>query len=82
MRSQRTNGVGRFNVEFEIANSDDLALVRRGLLPPGQVRRQRIPGVVDSGAAKLVLPGAVARELDLPPGNDIQVSYQHAAATA
>ena len=56
MRSKGANGVGRFNVEFEVANNDDLALVRRGLMSPDKVRRQMIQGVVDSGAAKLVLP--------------------------
>ena len=50
--------VGRFSVEIEIANNDDLALVRRGLLPADQVRREMIQGVVDSGATRLVLPEA------------------------
>jgi predicted aspartyl protease len=75
MRSNGGNGVGRFSVEFELANDDDLALMRRGLLPADKVRRQRIAGVVDSGAAKLVLPLAVAKQLGLPLGNKIKVRY-------
>ena len=51
MRSKGANGMGRCNVNVEVANNDDLALVRRGLLPPDQVRREIIPGSVDSGAA-------------------------------
>ena len=58
MRPKGANSVGRFSVEFEIANNDDLALVRRGLLPADQVRREVIHGVVDSGATRLVLPEA------------------------
>ncbi len=75
MRSKGANGVGRFSVDIEVANNDDLALVRRGLLRPEQVRRKTIPGVVDSGAAKLVLPEAVVKELGLTPGGKINVRY-------
>jgi predicted aspartyl protease len=67
--------VGRFSVEFEVANNDDLALVRRGLVPGDQVRRETISGVVDSGAAMLVLPQAVVKNLGLPLGDKIRVRY-------
>lgn len=67
--------MGRFSVDIEIANNDDLALVRRGLLKPGQVRRATISGVVDSGAAMLVLPQSVVKRLDLPLGNLVSVRY-------
>jgi predicted aspartyl protease len=49
--------------------------VRLGLLKPGLVRRATIPGVVDSGAAMLVLPQSVVKQLDLPPGNLVGVRY-------
>jgi predicted aspartyl protease len=75
MRTKGANGVGRFRVDIEIANNDDLALVRRGLLPPDQVRRETIPAVVDSGAAMLVLPQAVVKRLGLPLGDKIKVRY-------
>jgi predicted aspartyl protease len=75
MRTQGANGVGRFSVDLVVANNDDLALLRRGLLRDDQVRRQTIRGVVDSGAAKLVLPQAVVKELGLPPGDPISVRY-------
>ena len=55
--------MGRFNVELEVANYGDIELARRGLLKPGQVRRQIIQGVVDSGAARFVLPQAVVEQL-------------------
>src|SRR5438128_1855735 len=75
MRTKGANRVGRASVELEIANNDDLALVRRGLLEDHQVRRQTISGVVDSGAAKLVLPQAIVKQLGLTMGDKIRVRY-------
>jgi predicted aspartyl protease len=69
------NAVGRFSVDLEIANNDDLALVRRGLLAADQVRRETIRGVVDSGAIKLVLPADLVKRLGLPLGEAVRVSY-------
>jgi predicted aspartyl protease len=73
MRSRGGNGVGRFSVEFEVANNDDLALVRRGLLPPDQVRRETIQGLVDPRVMKLALPQAVVKRLGLRLGDTILV---------
>ncbi len=75
MTAKGTNGVGRFSVEIEVANNDDLALVRRGMLAPDQVRRETIQSVVDSGETKLVLPHAVVKRLGLPLGDKINVRY-------
>ncbi len=75
MRAKGGNGLGRFSVEIEVANNDDLALMRRGLLPKDQVRRETIQGLVDSGATKLVLPEAVVKRLGLSPGNSVKVRY-------
>src|SRR6266542_4638077 len=75
MRSQGANGVGRITVNIEVANYDDLALMYRGLLQPDQVRRETIPGVVDSSAAMLVLPQAVVKRLGLRLGNKVKVRY-------
>ncbi len=75
MPAKGANGVGRFSVEIEVANNDDLALVRRGLLPPDQVRRETIQGVVNSGATKLVLPEAFVKRLGLPLGDKTKVRY-------
>jgi len=75
MRTRGANCVGRFSVEFEVANYGDIALAQRGLLPEDQVRRQTISGVVDPGAAKLVLPQALVKQLGLPVGDKIKVRY-------
>ena len=75
MQSKGANGVGRFSVELEIANKDDIVMMRRGLLPPDQVRRQTIQGIVDSGANKLVLPQSFVKQLGLPLLDKIKVRY-------
>jgi predicted aspartyl protease len=75
MRSEGVHSVGRFTVEVEVGNYGDLELMRRGLLPPDQVRRETIRGVVDSGATKLVLPEAVVKRLGLPLSDRIRVKY-------
>src|SRR5205085_5883916 len=67
--------VGGISVEIEVANYGDLTLVERGLMPPDQVRRETIQGLVDSGATKLVLPQAVVKRLGLPLGDPILVRY-------
>jgi clan AA aspartic protease len=67
--------MGRFAVRVEIANRDDLGLVRRGLLDQKKVRRKKIKGVVDPGATGLVLPLAVVRKLGLPLTGQTQVRY-------
>jgi predicted aspartyl protease len=75
MRTTGTNGMGRVSIDIEVANNDDLALVRRGLLEPDQVRRETISGLVDLGAAMLVLPQAVVKRLGLPLGGTAKVRY-------
>jgi predicted aspartyl protease len=75
MKAKGANGVGRFNVDIEVANNGDLELMYRGLLPPDQVRRETIAAVVDSGAAMLVLPQAVVKRLGLRLGSTSNVRY-------
>jgi predicted aspartyl protease len=75
MISKGASGVGRFAIEFEITNNDDAALARRGLLAEDKVRRLTISGVVDSGAARLVLPQSVARQLGLKKTGETKVRY-------
>src|ERR1051326_1770050 len=70
-RSQpmRTNGkseMGRFAVDLEIANNEDVVRARNGDIAPAKVRRKTIRGVVDPGATRLVLPSAIVKELGLP----------------
>jgi predicted aspartyl protease len=75
MRTRGANGVGRVNVEFEVANYGDIMKTRVGDLRPEQVRRQTIQGVVDPGATKLVLPEVIVKELGLPLMDKMKVRY-------
>ena len=75
MRTTGAKALGRFSVELEIANYDELAAARLGLLPEDQVRREKILGVVDSGATRLVLPEGVVKRLGLRLGDAVKVRY-------
>ena len=67
--------MGRFSVEFKVANHRDLILAESGNLPPEQVREVTLSGVVDSGATRLVLPAEVAKQLGLPKAGKTRVRY-------
>lgn len=75
MVAAREKKVGRFKVEIELANNDEMAAVRLGMLTPDQVRRVKIQGYVDSGASGLVLPSAVAKKLGITPTGKVKVTY-------
>lgn len=67
--------MGRFSVEVELVNQKDLFRAEAGLIPPEQVRRARIRGVVDSGAARLVIPEAIASQLGVEMSGTAKVRY-------
>jgi predicted aspartyl protease len=75
MKSAGENDMGRFAVEFEVANDLDMASVKTGALKPEKVRRLTIRGVVDSGATHLVLPKSVADQLQLLRDRKVKVVY-------
>jgi len=75
MKVKARNRVGRVTVELLVANYGDLALARRGLLAEDKVRRQTISGIVDSAAARLVLPQGLVTQLGLPLGEKINIRY-------
>lgn len=75
MDTMQERGLGRFSVEVEMANDEDLINAKSGLITPEQVRRARIRGVVDSGATRLVIPESLARQLGLDTSGTIQVRY-------
>jgi clan AA aspartic protease len=65
----------RFSVEFEVTNFGDIENVRRKKLKSEEVRRVTIRGVVDSGAAKFVLPKSVVQKLGLSIVDKLKVRY-------
>jgi predicted aspartyl protease len=72
---QGAKAMGKFSVEFQVVNNGDLEMVHRGLMPPDKVRRQTIAGVVDPGAAMLVLPQSVVKRLGLRLKGKTRVRY-------
>ena len=67
--------MGRFSVEVELSNHEDLFRAKAGLILPEQVRRARVRGVVDTGAARLVIPASVAQQLGLETSGNATVRY-------
>jgi predicted aspartyl protease len=58
-----------------LANYWDVLRAKEGQLAPEVVRRTTISGVVDSGAARLVLPPQVVQELGLRQDGETGVRY-------
>jgi len=67
--------LGNFAVDVELANNDDIIEALRGHLDPTKVRRLTLKGVVDSGAARLVLPEEIAKQLGLRVTSKVKVRY-------
>lgn len=75
MVTTRETSMGRFAVEVELANDADVLGAETGAISPEQVRRERVRGVVDSGATRLVIPEAVAKRLGLKIDGMTRVRY-------
>jgi predicted aspartyl protease len=75
MITAKEQQMGRFSVEVELANNEDLLRAKIGLISPEQVRRERIRGVVDSGATRLIIPAVVAQRLGLETAGNSKVRY-------
>lgn len=67
--------MGRFRVEFQIANHRDVILADNDAIDPGRVRRSIISGVVDTGATRLILPTSAAAALGLPESGETSVRF-------
>ncbi len=67
--------MGRFSVNVELTNDEDLYRLNAGLISADQVRRVRIMGLVDSGATRLVIPESVAAQLGLERPGTTRVRY-------
>jgi predicted aspartyl protease len=75
MKVKGANRVGRFSIEFEVANDRDLMRADEGIISPEQVRRMTIEGVVDPGASRLVLPLSAVKQLGLHASGKVRVRY-------
>lgn len=75
MLDKREHKMGRFAVEFEMKNYQDVVAVRLGRLDPDKVRSVRLRGWVDTGASQLVVPARTAKQLGLAKGEKVGVRY-------
>jgi predicted aspartyl protease len=76
MRVIGNKKMGRFSVDVELVNNEDLIKARSGMLDPAKVRRVTISGLVDTGAARLVLPQSAVKALGLPvKAKKVKVRY-------
>jgi predicted aspartyl protease len=67
--------MGRFSVELVLANNRDVVTAHPGTPIPEGIKHVRVSGVVDSGAARLVLPQHVIDELQLQDDGETTVRY-------
>jgi predicted aspartyl protease len=67
--------MGRIITVIGLANNRDVQLWKAGVIPAEKVRRTRVQAVIDTGAAHLVLPTAVANALDFPKLGEFDVKY-------
>lgn len=57
--------MGEVRIKAALTNAGDLAMLRRNLLQPSEVRKVEVDALVDTGAVSLVVPPAVADRLGL-----------------
>jgi predicted aspartyl protease len=67
--------MGRVSVEIALANYRDIVRADDGELLAKDIRRSSAPGIVDTGAARLVIPARVMHELGLREDGDTSVRY-------
>lgn len=67
--------MGRFSVEIELANNEDVISAKQGHLAPDKVRRATVRGVVDTGATRLVIPASIATQLGVEVSGSAKVRY-------
>lgn len=67
--------MGRVTVDMKVANRKDRHLAESGFKPQEEVRETSIKGIVDTGAAMLVLPETVARQLGLTKSGEANVRF-------
>ena len=57
--------MGEVRVTVKLTNAADMALVRRDLMPPEEVRSFEADALIDTGAVSLILPSFVVEQLGL-----------------
>lgn len=75
MVQKGSDAMGRVTVDVKLSNIEDHILAARGHLPPDKVREVTIRGIVDTGAAMLVLPESVVQLLGFPKNGEATARF-------
>src|SRR5438093_13361036 len=75
MIAAEPNKMGRVAVTIELSNYEDRVLAKVGDIPSEKVRSVTLEGIVDTGAAHLVIPQSAADALGLPVVGEAGVRY-------
>ncbi len=67
--------MGRTIVQITLSNYSDIHEMESGRITPDKIRRVTMNAVVDTGAARLVLPLSVVQHLGLPVSERSTVRY-------
>jgi predicted aspartyl protease len=62
-------------MKIELANYRDIIRAESGDIPAESIRRFDVEGVVDTGAAQLVIPGSAAEAMGLEEAWNAKVTY-------
>ncbi|MBI2149783.1 MAG: retroviral-like aspartic protease [Acidobacteria bacterium] len=63
MPTTKRETMGEVNVKVRLSNAADVEMVNQGLLEPDRVRSVEVDAVVDTGAAKSILPSEIVERL-------------------
>jgi clan AA aspartic protease len=75
MVKQGETEMGRVAIDAKVTNLHDRHQAEDGTRHVDQVRQATVKGIVDTGAAMLVLPESIARQLGLPKSGEANVRY-------
>lgn len=67
--------MGRVVLDLELANHEDVVLASAGAKAKAAIRRVTVTGIVDTGAAHLVIPKRIADQLGVPLAGKACVRY-------
>lgn len=67
--------MGRVTTDLILANYWDVMRAQNGELAPEAVRRSKVTGIVDTGAARLVIPQSVVDDLGLVSDSETTARY-------
>ena len=70
-----TAPMGRVTVDIELKNHRDVILADAGQMRADEIRTVVVAGIVDTGAASLVIPKHIATELGVPVAGEVKVRY-------